>query len=104
MLFGRNENYSGWDPRNIKLMVMEQDSQVMHCFIETINNDLRFHYSFIYAHVNTVKRRSLWKSLHKFSRSINDDPWVILGDFNTTLDPLEKSTGGSKVTTAMSDL
>ncbi|GKE18154.1 RNA-directed DNA polymerase, eukaryota, reverse transcriptase zinc-binding domain protein [Tanacetum coccineum] len=28
---------------------------------------------------------------------------VVLGDFNATLDPLEKSSGGSKVTTAMSD-
>ncbi|GKC56325.1 putative RNA-directed DNA polymerase, eukaryota, reverse transcriptase zinc-binding domain protein, partial [Tanacetum coccineum] len=52
----------------------------------------------------TVDRRSLWKSLQKFKCSIRDSPWVVLGDFNATLDPSEKSTGGSKVTTAMCDI
>nr|GEV63033.1 hypothetical protein [Tanacetum cinerariifolium] len=35
--------------------------------------------------------------------SVRDDPWVIMGYFNVTLDPDEKSTGGSKITTCMSD-
>ncbi|GKE81574.1 putative reverse transcriptase domain-containing protein, partial [Tanacetum coccineum] len=32
-----------------------------------------------------------------------DSPWVILGDFNACLDPFERSSGCSKITTAMSD-
>ncbi|GKD78022.1 RNA-directed DNA polymerase, eukaryota, reverse transcriptase zinc-binding domain protein, partial [Tanacetum coccineum] len=39
----------------------------------------------------------------KYNRSIKDAPWIILGDFNATLDPSKKSIGGSKITTAMSD-
>ncbi|GJT86927.1 hypothetical protein Tco_1068644 [Tanacetum coccineum] len=58
-----------WDPNYVNVMVLEQSAQVIHCFIEPLN----------------------------------DYPWVVLGNFNATLDPFEKSTGGSKVTTAMSD-
>nr|GEY38171.1 hypothetical protein [Tanacetum cinerariifolium] len=46
---------------------------------------------------------SLWKSLQKYKQSFRNSPWVILGDFNATLDPSDKSSGCSKVTTAMSD-
>nr|GEZ53580.1 RNA-directed DNA polymerase, eukaryota, reverse transcriptase zinc-binding domain protein [Tanacetum cinerariifolium] len=47
--------------------------------------------------------QSLWKSLQKYKQSFRNSPWVILGDFNATLDPSDKSSGCSKVTTAMSD-
>ncbi|GKE37207.1 putative reverse transcriptase domain-containing protein, partial [Tanacetum coccineum] len=93
----------GWDPNCINVMVMEQSAQVIHCFVEPLNGDMSFHCSFVYAHIHTVDRRSLWKSLQKYKRSIRDSPWIILGDFNSTLDPSEKSTGGSKITTSMSD-
>ncbi|GJZ21446.1 RNA-directed DNA polymerase, eukaryota, reverse transcriptase zinc-binding domain protein [Tanacetum coccineum] len=84
-------------------MVKEESAQVIHCFVEPLIGDKKFHCSFIYAHVHTIKRRSLWRSLQKYKRSIQDDPWIILGDFNATLDPFEKSTGGSKTTTARGD-
>ncbi|GJZ34149.1 putative reverse transcriptase domain-containing protein [Tanacetum coccineum] len=93
----------GWDPNCVNVMIMEQSAQVIHCFVEPLNGDLSFHCSFIYAHIHTVDRRSLWKSLRKYKRSLRDSPWIILGDFNTTLNPSEKSSGCSKVTTAMSD-
>ncbi|GJU47765.1 putative reverse transcriptase domain-containing protein [Tanacetum coccineum] len=93
----------GWDPNCINVMVMEQTAPVIHCFIEPLNGDKKFHCSFIYAHVHTSKRRSLWRSLQKYKRSIQDAPWVILSDFNATLDPSEKSTNGSKITIAMGE-
>jgi hypothetical protein len=93
----------GWDPNHINLMILDQSPQVMHCLVESLNGELKFYCSFIYAHVNTVERRSLWKSFHKYSMAFKNSPWVILGDFNTTLDVSEKSSGSSKVTTGMSD-
>ncbi|GJX28323.1 putative RNA-directed DNA polymerase [Tanacetum coccineum] len=39
--------------------------------------------------------------MHKFV--IKDRPWVILGDFNACLDPSERSSSCSKVTTTMCD-
>ncbi|GKB04431.1 RNA-directed DNA polymerase, eukaryota, reverse transcriptase zinc-binding domain protein [Tanacetum coccineum] len=93
----------GWDPNCINVMVMEQSDQAIHYFVEPLNGDMGFHCSFVCAHIHIVDRRSLWKSLQKYKRSIRDSPWIILGDLNTTLDSFKKSTGGSKITTAMSD-
>ncbi|GJR31859.1 RNA-directed DNA polymerase, eukaryota, reverse transcriptase zinc-binding domain protein [Tanacetum coccineum] len=94
---------AGWNPNIINAMVMDQSAPVMHCFVESINGDLKFHCSFFDAHIHTLDRRSLWKSLQMYSNSIKGAAWIILGDFNATLDPSEKSSGGFKITTAISD-
>ncbi|GJZ25328.1 RNA-directed DNA polymerase, eukaryota, reverse transcriptase zinc-binding domain protein [Tanacetum coccineum] len=93
----------GWDPNVVNVMVLDQDSQVVHCYVEPINGGSCFFCSFVYAAIHTVDRRSLWKALHKHKFVIKDRPWVILGDFNACLDPSERSSGCSKVTTAMCD-
>nr|GEU82219.1 hypothetical protein [Tanacetum cinerariifolium] len=93
----------GWDLNNVNIMVLNQSAQVMHCFVEPVNGNPGFLCSFIYACVRTVDRRSLWKSLSIHKNFVKDKPWTILGDFNACLDPAERSTGGSKFTTAMHD-
>nr|GEV95019.1 hypothetical protein [Tanacetum cinerariifolium] len=102
-LLGDDNIIVDWDPNCINVMVMEQTTQVIHCFMEPLDGDKKFHCSFIYAHVHTFKRRSLWRFLQKYKRSIQDAPWVILGDFNATLDPFEKYTDGSEITIAIGE-
>nr|GEZ48495.1 hypothetical protein [Tanacetum cinerariifolium]GEZ49250.1 hypothetical protein [Tanacetum cinerariifolium] len=93
----------GWDPSSVRVMVLEQSSQVLHCFVEPLNGDPTFFCSFVYAAIHIIDRRSFWKDLHKHKLSVKDKPWVILGDFNACFDPSERSSGCSKVTTAMND-
>ncbi|GJV93158.1 hypothetical protein Tco_1540971 [Tanacetum coccineum] len=90
--FGGTRIIIGWNPNHINLMAMDQTDQVIHYFVESLDGKMRFHCSFIYTHIHTVDRRSLWKSLHSYSKAVKDAHWVILGDFNATLDPSEKST------------
>ncbi|GKC44979.1 RNA-directed DNA polymerase, eukaryota, reverse transcriptase zinc-binding domain protein [Tanacetum coccineum] len=92
-----------WNPNIINAIVMDQSTSVMHCFVKSINSDLKFHCSFFNAHIHTLDRRSLWKSLQMYSNSIKGAPWIILRDFNATLDPFEKSSSGFKITTTISD-
>ncbi|GKA84664.1 putative reverse transcriptase domain-containing protein [Tanacetum coccineum] len=93
----------GWDSNCVDVMVMEQMDQVVHCFVKPLNGDKSFHCSFIYAYSHTTYRRSLWKSLKKYKRAITNEPWIVFGDFNASFHPFEKSTGGSMITTSMSD-
>nr|GEY65926.1 hypothetical protein [Tanacetum cinerariifolium] len=65
--------------------------------------EFEFFFSFVYAAIHTVDRRSLWKSLHKHKLTVKDKLWVILGDFNAFLDTAERSFGRSKVATTMND-
>ncbi|GKD14110.1 hypothetical protein Tco_1198517, partial [Tanacetum coccineum] len=60
----------------------------MHCFIEPVNGVPGFFCSFVYACVNTVDRRSLWKSLIIHKGLVKDRPWTILGDFNALFDEI----------------
>nr|GFA29690.1 hypothetical protein [Tanacetum cinerariifolium] len=62
----------GWDPSSVHVKVLEQSSQVLHCFMEPVND------------------------LHKHKISVKDRPWVILCDFNACLNPSERSSGCSK--------
>ncbi|GJV32771.1 putative reverse transcriptase domain-containing protein [Tanacetum coccineum] len=84
-------------------MMLDQSSQVLHCLMEPVNDESSFFCSFIYVVVHIMDRRSLWKALHKHKLAVKDRPWVILGDFNACLDLSERSSGCSKVTTAMND-
>nr|GFD17354.1 hypothetical protein [Tanacetum cinerariifolium] len=87
----------------VGLLTVPLDLVVMHCFVDPVNGDSGFFCSFVYASVNTVDRRCLWKSLNIFKGIVKDMPWTILGDFNVCLDPSKRSCGSSKFTTAMAD-
>ncbi|GJW34348.1 RNA-directed DNA polymerase, eukaryota, reverse transcriptase zinc-binding domain protein [Tanacetum coccineum] len=93
----------GWDPRSVNVMVIKQSSEVMHCFMELINGCDSFHCSFVYANVKSMERRSLWRSLMKYKCSVGGTSWVVLGDFNVSINPSKKSSGCSKITTDMCD-
>nr|GEY39276.1 hypothetical protein CTI12_AA318980 [Tanacetum cinerariifolium] len=97
-------NVNAINESEIKIATCDDVSNgVMHCFVDPVNGDPGFFCSFVYASVNTVDRRCLWKSLNIFKGIVKDMPWTILGDFNVCLDPSEKSCGSSKFTFAMAD-
>nr|GFA90586.1 RNA-directed DNA polymerase, eukaryota, reverse transcriptase zinc-binding domain protein [Tanacetum cinerariifolium] len=52
---------------------------------------------------NTLNQDQVIDLLREDRKSMKDFPWIILGDFNATLDPSKKSSGGSNVTTAIND-
>ncbi|XP_071712514.1 uncharacterized protein [Rutidosis leptorrhynchoides] len=50
-----------------------------------------------------ILRRRLWESLRLHSKIVKDKPWILVGDFNATLDPGEHSAGHSKITSSMNE-
>ncbi|KAL0355233.1 UNVERIFIED_CONTAM: hypothetical protein Sradi_3970200 [Sesamum radiatum] len=47
--------------------------------------------------------RDLWQSVGALASSIADDPWLIMGDFNTVLDKSEVCDQSGDVRVAMED-
>ncbi|GKB51608.1 RNA-directed DNA polymerase, eukaryota, reverse transcriptase zinc-binding domain protein [Tanacetum coccineum] len=84
-------------------MVISQSAQVMNLFVESIDGHHRFYCSFVYAHVRTSGRKPLWRELICHSLVVKDEPWLLMGDFNVILDPLERSAGSSYFTSGMED-
>ncbi|GJV61882.1 hypothetical protein Tco_1467982 [Tanacetum coccineum] len=93
----------GWDPNSVRVMVLNQSSQLMNVLIETVNGHHSFFCTFVYAQGTIVGRRTLWKDLVIHSRVVNDSPWVLLRDFNCILDPYERSAGSSAIIHGMAD-
>ncbi|GJY45431.1 RNA-directed DNA polymerase, eukaryota, reverse transcriptase zinc-binding domain protein [Tanacetum coccineum] len=67
-------------------------------FIEThlkTKSIKKFFYNIIYASNNGIERRSLWKDLEGHKYFVGQQPWVLIGDFNVTLNVEEHSAGMS---------
>ncbi|GJV54425.1 RNA-directed DNA polymerase, eukaryota, reverse transcriptase zinc-binding domain protein [Tanacetum coccineum] len=67
--------------------------QAMLCSVETIPAKTKFFCSIVYASNNAGEMRKLWRDLEIHKRFAGHYPWVLLGDFNVTLDVAEHSAG-----------
>ncbi|KAF8394791.1 hypothetical protein HHK36_018727 [Tetracentron sinense] len=90
------------DDSQFQVGILYRSDQVMHCEVVPINSHHGFILSVVYASNDENDRRLLWRNLIHFSRSINT-PWLVCGDFNTILSPLEK-VGGNGVSLSTCDL
>ncbi|XP_071742039.1 uncharacterized protein [Rutidosis leptorrhynchoides] len=75
--------------------------QVMHCQVTSHVGNVKFLVSFIYANNYYIHRRLLWTELDMHKNFIGDQPWVLLGDFNTSLRLDESTARGSTMSIAM---
>ncbi|XP_071714785.1 uncharacterized protein [Rutidosis leptorrhynchoides] len=91
----------GWDPDEVNLMVISMTNQVVHCLVSSVTNDWKFYVSLVYVDNYYIKRRSPWADLHKHKGWIGDHPWVMMGDFNTSLDVDESTASSSCCTLGM---
>ncbi|XP_071697485.1 uncharacterized protein [Rutidosis leptorrhynchoides] len=80
---------------------VEKVVNVVHCLVSLVNDNKRFYVSVVYAKNYYIHRRSLWDNLCMHTNFVGNHPWVIMGDFNVSLDLDDSSAGGSKVTIAM---
>ncbi|GJT78502.1 RNA-directed DNA polymerase, eukaryota, reverse transcriptase zinc-binding domain protein [Tanacetum coccineum] len=69
--------------------------------VENIQGKVNLFYSFVYASNNCKERRILWKDMYLHKRICGNNPWVIMGDMNVTLNLEEHSNGGSVITEEM---
>ncbi|XP_071699645.1 uncharacterized protein [Rutidosis leptorrhynchoides] len=90
-----------WDPCVVQLMVISMSDQVVHCLVHSANNDCKFYISFVCANNAYIIRRVLWNDLEKHKNCIGAFLWVIMGDFNVSLDVEESSAESSRCTLAM---
>ncbi|PWA70121.1 RNA-directed DNA polymerase, eukaryota, Reverse transcriptase zinc-binding domain protein [Artemisia annua] len=67
----------------------------MLLLVETVCQKTRFFCTIVYASNSGIERRKLWKELGSYKQVTNGTAWVILGDFNVTLEVNEHSNGTS---------
>ncbi|XP_077228466.1 uncharacterized protein LOC143861423 [Tasmannia lanceolata] len=72
-----------WDPKVVQFQVLYKTSQIIHGECHAILAGQSITISAIYASNDAIERRHLWSSLVGISSAIQQ-PWIALGDFNTT--------------------
>ncbi|XP_022027022.1 uncharacterized protein LOC110928156 [Helianthus annuus] len=93
----------GWNTADVDVMVLDQTSQVIHAQIKFKRDSKILFCSFIYADNYYKHRWDLWESLWHHKALVHDKPWVMLGDFNSSLNLEDNLFGSSKVNTGMRD-
>lgn len=71
-----------WDNQFAQVTVIEGSDQYLHCHVSL--NQYEFKLIVVYAENSTQEREVLWSALMTISSSMAE-PWIILGDMNTTL-------------------
>ncbi|GKB13443.1 RNA-directed DNA polymerase, eukaryota, reverse transcriptase zinc-binding domain protein [Tanacetum coccineum] len=91
----------GWNTRLVNVLVINKAKQNILCTVEL--NKIKFYCTIVYASNNGAERRDLWKELAMQKQFVKNDPWVILGDFNVTINASEHSSGSSGKTIDMAE-
>ncbi|GJX21845.1 RNA-directed DNA polymerase, eukaryota, reverse transcriptase zinc-binding domain protein [Tanacetum coccineum] len=76
-------------------MVLSMKNQDVFCLVEVLQSNVKFYCTFVYAGNSGIERRILWKELETQKNIVGNLPWLVLGDFNVTMDSSEHSSGGS---------
>nr|XP_043639247.1 uncharacterized protein LOC122610317 [Erigeron canadensis] len=91
----------GWNSDIVDVMVLSQTDQVMHAqVIYKIDKKAMF-CSFVYADNYYKNRRELWQNLSRHKVLVGNRPWVILGDFNSSLNLEDSFSGSSSISIGM---
>lgn len=92
-----------WDPRVVLVELCSQSDQFIHTKITILSSGQQFWYTFVYAWNNPTERILMWQDMHNLAASIQE-PWALLGDFNSCLRYDERWQDGKIVYTDTSEL
>ncbi|GKA26637.1 RNA-directed DNA polymerase, eukaryota, reverse transcriptase zinc-binding domain protein [Tanacetum coccineum] len=82
-------------------VLAHNSKQSILCLIESIQKNVKYFCSFIYASNSGRERHDLWRDLHTHKGIANNNPWILMGDFNVTLKNNKHSSGSSIMTGEM---
>ncbi|KAL0290511.1 UNVERIFIED_CONTAM: hypothetical protein Scaly_2668400 [Sesamum calycinum] len=98
-----NRIWVGWNNSKIDIDVLEAHNQIVHCKVTVKATSTRFFHSFVYASNDMVIRRELWNILTRLALTMEDENWIIVGDFNIVMDHSEIRDGSGDNLEAMEE-
>ncbi|GKB47808.1 hypothetical protein Tco_0898561 [Tanacetum coccineum] len=93
----------GWNKDVVDVMVVAQSNQAIHTKIFHKDDNKSMFYTFVYAGNNPMERRHLWTDLELHKNVVRRFPWILMGDFNATLNMEDSFSGSSQMNSAMCD-
>ncbi|XP_074265580.1 uncharacterized protein LOC141588019 [Silene latifolia] len=84
-----------WKANLYDVQVLTYDAQFVHALVPERGSLSLFYITLVYAFNDGSERRDLWRKL-ELIHSTSTGPWVVTGDFNTVINPLERLGGNTK--------
>lgn len=94
---GRSRMLLLWDSRVIMLEIHEWTEQYIYTLIKHQVTTTSYAVTFVYRQLTITSRRRMWEGLKHIAENMGL-PWLLVGDFNSPLSPVDKR-GGLDVTT-----
>ncbi|XP_071739660.1 uncharacterized protein [Rutidosis leptorrhynchoides] len=91
----------GWDPGEVQVICVNMTDQVIHCAVRDVNNMWQIFVSVVSADNYYIRRRLLWNILCLHKRYVGSQPWILMGDFNVSLDVEDSTVSSSCCTLTM---
>lgn len=82
-----------WDDSHVNIDIINNSSQHIHTKISFNNGNDSFYLTGIYASPIPFVREDLWCHLENISRSMGNDKWMCMGDFNAYKSVEDKQGG-----------
>lgn len=86
-----------WDESHWKVAILDQSDQFVHLQVSWRDTTTWF-ITIVYANPRYLRRQILWEDLGGIAESM-EDPWVVLGDFNSIMADHERR-GEEELTTS----
>lgn len=80
-----------WDSTRVSVQILQAHHQFIHTRMQLAEGQTSL-FTAVYASPMRHERRQLWKELNNIAKS-NQEPWVLVGDWNMILDASEKKGG-----------
>jgi hypothetical protein len=81
----------GWNSNEVNIQVMENNFQFLHLNVK-YGDDREWFFTPIYASPHEDSRRLMWDDLKRIASNISHE-WLVAGDFNDIMSPMEKKGG-----------
>ncbi|KAL0427748.1 UNVERIFIED_CONTAM: hypothetical protein Slati_2949600 [Sesamum latifolium] len=81
-----NRIWLAWDDTEIDVDILIVHMQCIHYRVHDLRSPSYSLVTVVFGLNDSVPRRELWAQLGLIMEDAGDDPWLVLGDFNTVLD------------------
>ncbi|KAK4383974.1 Transposon TX1 uncharacterized protein [Sesamum angolense] len=98
-----NRIWLAWDDDFLDITIMDIGVQFVHCRIFIRSSHIYVLVTVSYGANDVGSRRELWQALSNISGSINDESWLVGGDFNAVRDLSEVCGTSGDIRLAMNE-
>ncbi|KAL0293690.1 UNVERIFIED_CONTAM: hypothetical protein Scaly_3136500 [Sesamum calycinum] len=98
-----NRIWIAWNDELIDVDILNVDTQYVHCRVHFNELHETILITVVYGANDVSTRRDLWQGLIELADTVDNEPWLVGGDFNAVLDMSEVSGASGDIRGAMNE-